>query len=80
MSPEAVANVVVKHVRELVKAQGSQRLGFAFSLVEEYLLPALVGAIREVHISAPGVVIEDRREQGGAVVSDLRSVQDKANG
>ena len=80
MSPEAIADAVVKTVRAAVKAQGKQRLDFAFSLVEEYLLPALVDAIREVHISAPGVVIEDRREHGGAIVSDLRGVQDKANG
>ncbi len=80
MTPEAIADAVVKSVRAAIKAQGKQRLDFALSLIEEYLVPALVGAIREVRITAPGVVIEDRREHGGAIVSDLRGVQDKANG
>lgn len=73
MTPEAIAKRALKKVNELVKAQGNQRLDFALSLIEEYLIPALVDAIREVHISAPGVVIEDRREHGGAVVTDKRS-------
>lgn len=80
MSPEAIADLAIRYVRERVAKQGNQRLSFALSLVEEYLIPAIRDAVREVHITAPGVVIEDLREHGGAIVSDLRGVQDKANG
>lgn len=80
MTPESIADLALKLARERVKATGNQRLDFAFSLVEEYLIPAIRDAVREVHITAPGVVIEDRREHGGAIVSDLRGVQGNANG
>jgi hypothetical protein len=80
MNAEAVADLAIKYARERVAIQGNQRLAFSLALVEEYLIPAIRDAVREVTISAPGVVIEDRREHGGAVVSDLRGVQDKANG
>ena len=80
MSPEAIAELAVRYARERVGNQGNQRLAFSLALIEEYLIPAIRDAVREVTISAPGVVIEDRREHGGAVVSDLRGVQDKANG
>jgi len=80
VTPEAIADLAIKFARERVANQGNQRLAFSLALVEEYVIPAIRDAIREVHITAPGVAIEDRREHGGAIVSDLRSVQDKANG
>ncbi len=80
MSPEAVAERIIDLAREQAVNSGDQRTAFAFSLVESIVRKVAIEAVREVHISAPGVVIEDRREHGGAIVSDLRSVQDKANG
>lgn len=80
MTPEAIAGLAIKYARERVANEGNQRLAFSLALVEEYLFPAIRDAVREVHITAPGIVLEDRREQGGAIVSDLRGVQDKANG
>jgi hypothetical protein len=80
MSAETIVNRAIQNVRALVKGRGNQRLDFALALVEEYLISALYAALHEVAISAPGVVIEDYREHGGAIVSDLRGVQDKANG
>lgn len=80
VNPEAIADLVVKYAREMALDSKHQRLAFAFADVEAIVRQAVYLAIREVHITAPGVVIEDLREHGGAVVSDLRSVQDKANG
>jgi hypothetical protein len=80
VTPEAIAGLAIKYARERVANEGNQRLAFSLALVEEYLFPAIRDAVREVHITAPGIVLEDRREQGGAIVSDLRGVQDKANG
>ena len=84
MNPLAYADLVIKHasiaINEHVAQSKDQRVLFAFALVEDFVRLAAQNAIREVNITAPGVVIEDRREHGGAVVSDLRGVQDKANG
>jgi hypothetical protein len=80
MSPEAIADLAIKYAREYATNSGDQRVAFAFAKVEDIVREAIQDAVREVNITAPGVVIEDRREHGGAIVSDLRGVQDKANG
>jgi hypothetical protein len=80
MNAEAIADLAIQLARERILDAHNAGMVVAFDVVQNYVRQAIHDAVREVHIAAPGVVIEDKREHGGAVVSDLRGVQDKANG
>ncbi len=80
MNPEAIADLILNHARQRIHTLQSDTLSLALDDVEALIRKAIHDAVHEVNIAAPGVAIEDRRKHGGAVVSDLRGVQDKANG
>jgi hypothetical protein len=80
MSAEAIAELAVRYARERILDAHNSGMVLAFDVVQNYVRQAIHDAVRDVRIAAPGVVIEDKREHGGAVVSDLRGVQEKANG
>lgn len=67
MNPERAIEVA----RELAEAAGPTAVS-AFWLVHDLFRAGMNAAIREVEITAPGVVIEDLRGDGGAVVEDRR--------
>lgn len=68
-NPEAVAEAALAELRRRIP---SGPLAWAARSLENVLRDCVVQAVREVAIAAPGVVIEDARQGGGAVIEDLR--------
>jgi len=64
-------DLTISLARKAIDATGNDALSLAFDAVEPIIRQSVSDAVREVAISAPGVVLEDKRVHGGAVVEDV---------
>ena len=72
MTAAEIASLVLARARSKAEAV-SPSFAAAFRLVEAVVYAAANEIVTEVTISAPGVLVEDARQAGGAVVEDRRT-------